>query len=75
MSRLPNDIVSVQLCPATIVADRVRQNDRAQPPPARGAGIAHRLIPLSSPNAPARAHHEQGLAGSGGASFENSLAA
>src|SRR4029450_1035988 len=39
MSRLPNGIIDVQLCPATIVADRVRQHDRAQPPPARGAGI------------------------------------
>jgi hypothetical protein len=40
MSGLPNDIIDVQLCPVTIVADQVRQHDRAQPPPARGAGIA-----------------------------------
>src|SRR6266446_3183762 len=46
MNRLPNGIIDVQLCPATIVADRVRQHDRAQPPPARGAGIATRLIHL-----------------------------
>ena len=47
MSRLPNDIIDVQLCLATLVADRVRQHDSAQPPPARGAGMA------TPPDAPA----------------------